>query len=76
MMEFLVPFEVEIPDGVPQSEIEDRERAEGAAAESLADHGYLVRLWKASTETVQRQSLASIGPETRKNSRDFWLLYR
>jgi muconolactone delta-isomerase len=55
MMEFLVQFEVDIPDGVPESEIEDRERAEAAAAESLADHGHLVRLWKASTE---------IGPTT------------
>jgi muconolactone delta-isomerase len=50
MMEFLVQFEVDIPDGVPGSEIEDRERAEAAAAESLAQNGHLVRLWKASTE--------------------------
>jgi muconolactone delta-isomerase len=48
MMEFLVQFELEIPDGVAKSEVEDRERAEAAAAETLADQGHLVRLWKAS----------------------------
>jgi muconolactone D-isomerase len=47
-MEFLVQFELDIPDGVPESEVEDRERAEAAAAETLADEGHLVRLWQAS----------------------------
>jgi muconolactone delta-isomerase len=51
MMEFLVQFELEIPDGVAKSEVEDRERAETAAAETLADEGHLVRLWKASVGT-------------------------
>jgi muconolactone delta-isomerase len=50
MMEFLVQFDVHIPDGVPESDIEDRERAEAAAAETLAAEGHLVRLWQASTE--------------------------
>jgi muconolactone delta-isomerase len=50
MMEFLVQFELAIPDDVSESEVEDRERAEAAAAESLADHGHLVRLWKSSTK--------------------------
>jgi muconolactone delta-isomerase len=48
MMEFLVQFELEIPDRVSGSEIEDRERAEAGAAETLAKEGHLVRLWKAS----------------------------
>ena len=51
MMEFLVEFEVDIPDGVPESEVEDRERAEAAAAETLADEGHLVRVWQASDGT-------------------------
>ena len=50
-MEFLVQFELDIPDGVAESEIEDRERAEAVAAETLADEGHLVRLWKASVGT-------------------------
>ena len=50
-MEFLVQFELDIPDGVAESEVEDRERAEAAAAETLADEGHLVRLWRASVGT-------------------------
>ncbi len=45
-MEFLVEFEVEIPDGAPESEIEDRENAEASAAARLVHEGHLVRLWK------------------------------
>ncbi len=48
MMEFLVEFELDIPDGAPESEVKDREKAEAAAAEALANEGHLVRLWKAS----------------------------
>jgi muconolactone delta-isomerase len=48
MMEFLVEFELDVPDGVPESEVEDRERAEAVAAGRLADEGHLVRLWMVS----------------------------
>jgi muconolactone delta-isomerase len=50
-MEFLVEFELDIPDGVAESEVEDRMRAEAAAAETLADDGHLVRLWLTSACT-------------------------
>jgi muconolactone delta-isomerase len=45
-MEFLVEFEVEIPDGTQQAEIQERQRAEASAAAELADKGHLVRLWR------------------------------
>ncbi len=45
-MEFLVEFEVNIPDGTPESEVKDRESAEASAAAKLVDDGHLVRLWK------------------------------
>jgi muconolactone D-isomerase len=48
MMEFLVQFEIDIPVGVAQSEVEDRESSEAAAAGTLADDGHLVRLWRIS----------------------------
>ncbi len=51
MMEFLVQFELSVPDGVPESEVKDRVRAEAAAAETLAGEGHLVRLWRASVGT-------------------------
>jgi muconolactone D-isomerase len=70
MNEFLVQFELEIPDGVPESEVEDRQSAEAAAAETLADKGHLVRLWQASVGTGRTTVLglyrASSKPELDK----------
>jgi muconolactone delta-isomerase len=51
MMESLVQLELNIPDGVPESEVENRQRAEAAAAETLANEGHLVRLWRFSADT-------------------------
>jgi muconolactone D-isomerase len=45
-MEFLVDFELEIPPGTPRAEVEQRQRAESAAAAKLAEDGHLVRLWR------------------------------
>jgi muconolactone D-isomerase len=44
-MEFFVEFKVKIPAGTPASEVEDRERAEAAAAAKLVDEGHLLRVW-------------------------------
>ncbi len=48
-MEFLVKFELDIPNNVPDSDIKERERAESIEADALADQGRLVRLWRVST---------------------------
>ena len=45
-MEFLVEFEVEVPAGTPDAEVEQHQRAESAAAAKLAAGGHLVRLWR------------------------------
>jgi muconolactone delta-isomerase len=45
-MEFLVEFEIEVPDGTPHEEVERRTRAESDAAAELAEDGHLVRLWR------------------------------
>jgi len=45
-MEFLVEFEVNVPDGAPVSEVEALTSAEASAAARLADRGHLARLWK------------------------------
>jgi len=45
-MEFLVEFEVNVPDGTPDAEVKDRQSAEASAAAKLADQGHLVRVWK------------------------------
>jgi muconolactone delta-isomerase len=57
MMEFLVEFELAIPDGVAESTVAAREAAEAAAAETLADKGHLVRLWRASGGTEHQTVL-------------------
>jgi muconolactone delta-isomerase len=46
-MEFLVEFNVHVPDGTAETEIEERDRAESAAAAELARTGKLVRIWRA-----------------------------
>jgi len=45
-MEFLVEFDVNVPDGTPEAEVEDRTSAEASAAAKLVDEGHLVRVWK------------------------------
>lgn len=44
-MEFLVEFEISVPEGTPKTEVTAREDAESAAAAKLVDQGHLVRLW-------------------------------
>jgi muconolactone delta-isomerase len=44
--EFLVEFDLQVPAETPQSEVQERERAESAATAKLADEGHLVRLWR------------------------------
>jgi muconolactone delta-isomerase len=45
-MEFLVEFDVEVPDGTSETEVERRKRAEAVAAAGLAAEGHLLRLWR------------------------------
>jgi muconolactone D-isomerase len=45
-MEFLVEFDVEVPDGTSETEVERRNRAEAGAAAGLAAEGHLLRLWR------------------------------
>ena len=45
-MEFLVEFEVEVPEGTHESEVEQRSRAEAFAAAKLVDEGHLIRVWR------------------------------
>ena len=45
-MEFLVEFEINVPDGAPAGEVQARTTAEAAAAARLVERGHLVRIWK------------------------------
>ncbi len=48
-MEFLVEFEMKVPDGIAQSEMAEREQAEASAAAKLAADGHLLRVWRRPT---------------------------
>ena len=45
-MEFLVEFEVQVPEGTPEAEVEQHFGAEAAAVANLARKGHAVRIWK------------------------------
>ena len=45
-MEFLVEFDINVPDGTSGSEVADRQSAEASAAAKLAEDGHLLRAWK------------------------------
>jgi muconolactone D-isomerase len=56
-MEFLVEFEVNVPDGAPGSEVEARNNAEATAAARLVDEGHLLRLWKPPAAPAETKAL-------------------
>ena len=61
-MEFLVEFEVEVPAGTPDAEVEQRQRAESAAAAKLAEDGHLVRLWRRPPSATERRRSGCTAP--------------
>jgi muconolactone D-isomerase len=56
-MEFLVEFEVHVPERAPASEVESRNSAEASAAARLADQGHLARLWKLTAAPGETKAL-------------------
>jgi muconolactone D-isomerase len=56
-VEFLVEFEVNVPDGTLASEVEARNRAEASAAARLVDEGHLLRLWKPPAALAETKAL-------------------
>jgi muconolactone delta-isomerase len=60
-MEFLVEFEVTVPKGTPEREVQERDTAESAAAGALARDGHLIRLWRAP---VVRSKTNAVGVYT------------
>jgi muconolactone delta-isomerase len=56
-MEFLVEFDVNVPAGASESEVNRRQRAEASAAAKLVDDGHLARLWKAPAAADESRNL-------------------
>jgi muconolactone D-isomerase len=63
-MEFLVEFEVNVPDGALASEVEVRQSAEAVAAGRLADEGHLVRLWTAHAASGETKAVGLYRADT------------
>jgi muconolactone D-isomerase len=45
-VEFLVEFEVDVPESSEESEVASRQQAEASAATTLARDGHVLRVWK------------------------------
>jgi muconolactone D-isomerase len=56
-MDFLVEFELDVPAGTSETEVEDLERAEAVAATKLADEGHLLRVWTRPLPTGETKVL-------------------
>jgi muconolactone D-isomerase len=65
MMEFLVEFELNVPEGTPESEVEKRVSAEAAASAALARDGHLERLWRLPVAPGERKAVGLYRAETR-----------
>ena len=73
--EFLVEFEVNVPDGTSATEVEERENAEASAAARLADEGHLIRVWRQPTATGETTTLGvCTGPTAKRISQPSWAL--
>jgi muconolactone delta-isomerase len=56
-VEFLVEFDVRVPDEAAETEVEERVRGEASAAAKLANEGYLVPLWKPAVAPGEAKAL-------------------
>src|SRR3954451_3541441 len=70
VMDFLVQFDVDVPDGTPETEVADRQTPEASAAAKLDEDGHLLRVWKApdALATSRVLSLYRAESETELNS--------
>jgi muconolactone delta-isomerase len=56
-MEFLVKFEINIPSGTPEAEVQTREHAEAVAVAELADQGHVSRIWNVTGPNATTSAL-------------------
>jgi muconolactone D-isomerase len=56
-MEFLVEFDLRVPEGAQEAEVNERVRAEAEASAELGRQGHLVRLWRPPLEPGERKAV-------------------
>jgi muconolactone delta-isomerase len=64
-VDFLVEFDIQIPDDAPGLEVEERERGEAAAAARLAREGHLVRIWEPPVAPGESKALGLYRADSR-----------
>ncbi len=70
-MEFLVEFEIHVPDGTSATEVSDRQRAEAAAAAQLASQGRLARIWERHVPSGETRTLGLYRADSRTELDNF-----
>jgi hypothetical protein len=63
-MEFLVEFEMNVPDGIPQSEVSEREQAEASAAAKLTADAVLPAARRGSASSKSATPIRAIAEPT------------
>jgi muconolactone D-isomerase len=66
IVEFLVEFTLQAPDGTPESEVQARYGAEAEASAALARGGHLIRLWRPPVAGGERKALGLYRAEDRE----------
>lgn len=64
-MEFLVEFEIRVPEGAPETDVAARFRAEALAAAKLAEEGHVERIWKRPLPTGEANVLGLYRADSR-----------
>jgi muconolactone D-isomerase len=66
MAEFLVEFDIHVPDGTPESEVSAGYNAEAKASAELARQGHLVRLWRPPVAPGERKAVGLYRADSRE----------
>jgi muconolactone delta-isomerase len=64
-VEFLVEFDVNVPNGAPRSEVDERENGEAVAVAKLAQEGHAVRIWKPPVARGETKALGLYRADSR-----------
>jgi muconolactone delta-isomerase len=62
-MEFLVEFDVRVPEGAPEHEVDERLDAEATTAGGLVREGHLLRLWRPPTGPGENKAVGLFSAE-------------
>jgi muconolactone delta-isomerase len=65
-VEFLVGFDVNVPDGAARAEVEERLSNEAATAAKLAEEGHLIRIWKPPVAPGEAKALGLYRADSRR----------